>query len=128
MTASSPLLELAGERYVLLTTFRRTGEPVATPVWIARYRDELLVTTPEGTGKLKRLRNNPRVELQAASRFGRPKSGSPVVAAAVAGTEAQTPALADIFRHKYRLEYRVFKLFEGRTKTGVRPRVVLHIG
>ena len=128
MTATSPLLALGEERYVLLTTFRRTGEPVATPVWIARYRDELLVTTPEGTGKLKRLRNNSRIELQPASRFGRAKSGSAVVAASVVSTEAQTPALADIFRHKYRLEYRVFKLFEGRTKAGIRPRVVLHIG
>ncbi|WP_212754192.1 pyridoxamine 5'-phosphate oxidase family protein [Nakamurella aerolata] len=27
---------LAKARYVSLTTFRRTGEPVATPVWIAR--------------------------------------------------------------------------------------------
>ena len=128
MTASSPLLALGGERYVLLTTFRRTGEPVATPVWIARYRDELLVTTPEGTGKLKRLRGNARIELQPASRFGRAKKGTAVVAASVVSTEDQTPALADIFRHKYGLEYRVFKLFEGRTKAGIRPRVVLHIG
>jgi PPOX class probable F420-dependent enzyme len=128
MTEPSPLLALGRERYVLLTTFRKTGEPVATPMWIARYRNELLVTTPEGTGKLKRLRHNARIELQPASRFGRAKRGSAVVAASVVSAEAQTPALADIFRHKYRLEYRIFALFEGRTRAGIRPRVVLHIG
>ena len=62
--------EAAAARYVSFTTFRRTGEPVATPVWIAPDGDELLFVSEDPAGKLKRLRNNPRVELRPCSLRG----------------------------------------------------------
>lgn len=37
--------DLATEPYVLLTTYRRTGIPVSTPVWVVDGLDGLLVTT-----------------------------------------------------------------------------------
>jgi hypothetical protein len=58
----APTLGLAGEQFVSVTTFRRDGTPVPTPVWIAQDGDALVVTTPAGTGKVKRLRHDPRVE------------------------------------------------------------------
>ena len=61
---------LGDERFVSLTTFRRTGEPVSTPVWVVRDGDELLVTTPDDSGKVKRLRHTARVELRPCSRSG----------------------------------------------------------
>lgn len=36
------LIALGDERFVSLTTFRRTGERVSTPVWIARDQDTLV--------------------------------------------------------------------------------------
>ena len=64
-----PTLDLAGEQFVSLTTFRRDGTPVPTPVWIAQDGDApLVVTTPAGTGKVKRLRHDPRVELRTCNR------------------------------------------------------------
>jgi PPOX class probable F420-dependent enzyme len=51
-------------RYVSLTTFRRSGEPVSSPVWIARDGDELVVVTVDPAGKLKRLAHTSRVELR----------------------------------------------------------------
>ena len=56
---------LSAARYILLTTFRRTGVGVATPVWFVVDGDELVVTTRIGSGKVKRLRNNPEVTLVA---------------------------------------------------------------
>ena len=70
MVPVTDLLSLADERFVSLTTFRRTGEPVSTPVWIARSGDGLVVLTPSGSGKVKRLRNDPRVVLRPCGRFG----------------------------------------------------------
>lgn len=49
-----PLLPMAGSRSASLPTFRRSGEPVSTPVRIVR--------TPAGTGKVERLRGRRRTE------------------------------------------------------------------
>ena len=70
------LAALAGERFISLTTFRRSGEPVPTPVWIARDGDTLVVTTPAESGKVKRLRHHSRVELRPCSRTGRVPAGT----------------------------------------------------
>jgi PPOX class probable F420-dependent enzyme len=65
---------LAGHKYALLVTYRRSGEGVPTPVWFG--------VDPEGrfycrTGKLaakaKRIRNDPRVKVAPCSVRGVPK-------------------------------------------------------
>lgn len=81
MTDSTDLLALAGEQYVLLTTTRRSGVSVPTPVWVARDGDALVVTTGAASGKVKRLRHTPSVTLQACDRAGNPRAAAPVVAA-----------------------------------------------
>ncbi|MFJ8297496.1 PPOX class F420-dependent oxidoreductase [Streptomyces sp. NPDC094447] len=55
--------ELRRGRYVSLTTYRRNGTGVATPVWYAVEGDELYVWTRSDSWKVKRLRNDPRVEV-----------------------------------------------------------------
>ena len=131
MTSSTALLDLGAEHFVSLTTFRRSGERVSTPVWIAREGDELLVTTPEGTGKLKRLRNNPTVELQPCSRMGKTKDSDPIVSG-VATMAPESPPETQIFRDKYGLEYRIFMAVERLMNrraggSGQKPRVILRI-
>ncbi|MGB9375084.1 MAG: PPOX class F420-dependent oxidoreductase [Jiangellales bacterium] len=64
---------LGAATYVSLTTFRRDGTPVATPVWVARDGDHLYVTTPVETGKVKRLRHTSRVLLASCDARGRLK-------------------------------------------------------
>lgn len=78
MTDSTDLLALADEQYVLLTTTRRSGVAVPTPVWVARDGDALVVTTGADSGKVKRIRHTPLVTLQACDRMGKPNDGSPV--------------------------------------------------
>lgn len=58
------LEDAAAARYVSLTTFRRSGAPVPTPVWVARDGDELVVITLDGVGKTKRLAHTSAVELR----------------------------------------------------------------
>jgi PPOX class probable F420-dependent enzyme len=91
---------LAGGQYVSVTTFRRDGTPVATPLWVGRDGDELVVWTPTGAGKVKRLRNNGRVEVAACDFRGR------VAGDAVAGTarilDAEgTERVRRVIRRKY---------------------------
>ncbi len=82
MTTGSthPLAEVA---YVQLTTFRRTGEPVRTPVWVAPAidgSDRLVVITVDGNGKTKRLAHTPRIELRRCDVRGRVEPGAPTYA------------------------------------------------
>ena len=76
----TPLLPLADARFVSLTTFRRSGEPVSTPVWIGRDGGALVVLTPADSGKVKRLRRDPRVEIRPCGRFGAVAEGVEPVA------------------------------------------------
>ncbi|HZQ20159.1 MAG TPA: PPOX class F420-dependent oxidoreductase [Terriglobales bacterium] len=55
--------ELHDQKYISLTTFRKTGVPVRTPVWFAEEGGKLYVMSERETGKIKRLRNNPNVKL-----------------------------------------------------------------
>jgi PPOX class probable F420-dependent enzyme len=120
----SDLLALGDERFVSLTTFRRTGEPVSTPVWVARDGDALVVTTPGTSGKVKRLRHTPRVELRPCSRTGKVDEAAVPVPGVAAIEPRDRP---DIFRAKYKLEYRIFMAVERLTGSGSRDRVLLRI-
>jgi PPOX class probable F420-dependent enzyme len=74
---------LAAAGYVQLTTFRRTGQGVPTPVWFAPSVDEpglFAVITVDGTGKTKRLAHTSRVELRACDVRGRVDAGAPTFA------------------------------------------------
>lgn len=61
-------------KYVLVTTFRKDGTGVPTPVWAARDGDELLFWTRADSGKVKRLRRDQAVELAECDVRGKPKS------------------------------------------------------
>jgi uncharacterized protein len=54
---------IRGQKYVSLTTFRKTGVGVPTPVWFGEEDGKLYVMTRGDMGKAKRIRNNPRVKL-----------------------------------------------------------------
>ena len=58
-------------KYVSLTTFRRDGTPVATPVWVVRHDDGWACTTGSTSGKVKRLRHTPQIEVAPCDARGR---------------------------------------------------------
>jgi len=53
--------QIAGQKYISLKTFRKSGVGVATPVWFGQEGDKLYVMTRGEMGKTKRIRNNPQV-------------------------------------------------------------------
>jgi uncharacterized protein len=68
---------LENEKYMLLTTFRRDGTPVSTPVWVVTLDEGRFgFTTSSGSGKAKRLAHTSRVTVQASDARGRTKPGS----------------------------------------------------
>ena len=112
MAASNPFDTLSGGRYVRLSTFRKSGAAVPTPVWFARVGENLYVVTGRDTGKAKRIRNNPDVTLAPSDFRGRPKG--PELRAVAGLTDERRGGPADrALRGKYGWQYRVFELVEG---------------
>ncbi|MFE9394107.1 PPOX class F420-dependent oxidoreductase [Streptomyces flavidovirens] len=72
-----PLAVLGRSPYVSLTTFRRNGTGVATPVWAASDGAELFVWTKADSWKVKRIRNDKRVVVTACDVRGRVEDGAP---------------------------------------------------
>ncbi|MFC8490750.1 PPOX class F420-dependent oxidoreductase [Streptomyces sp. NPDC057235] len=68
--------ELRRGRYVSLTTFRKNGTGVATPVWYAVEGSELYAWTRTDSWKVKRLRNDPRVEAAVCDVRGNVPEGA----------------------------------------------------
>ncbi|MBV9010508.1 MAG: PPOX class F420-dependent oxidoreductase [Pseudonocardiales bacterium] len=67
---------LATEKYLLLTTFRKDGRGVSTPVWAAQYGEELVVRTLAHAGKVKRIRRNGTVQVAPCDIRGRARGQS----------------------------------------------------
>ncbi len=72
-TRAGSLDGLAGHKYCLLTTFRRSGEPVSTPVWFGLADGKLYFRTYADALKRKRLRRNARVLVGPCDARGNPK-------------------------------------------------------
>ncbi|OEJ24324.1 PPOX class F420-dependent enzyme [Streptomyces agglomeratus] len=73
----APLAVLGRSPYVSLTTFRKNGTGVATPVWAASDGTELYVWTKADSWKVKRIRNDRRVVVTVCDARGRVKEGAP---------------------------------------------------
>jgi PPOX class probable F420-dependent enzyme len=66
-------------KYLSLTTYRRDGTPVSTPVWFVEEDGRLFVTTAADSYKAKRLRRNPAAMVAPCTARGVPKGdGIPV--------------------------------------------------
>ncbi len=121
--APRPFEVLEGHNYANLTTYRKSGEAVPTTVWFAEFGGKIYVTTPPDSGKMKRIRNDPRVTLAPSSARGKPRGGGvrgtarPIVGTAPEGAERA-------LREKHRMALALFRLF-GRGEVG---RITLEIG
>ncbi len=127
-TSGEGFAGLVGQKYINLTTFRRDGSPVTTPVWFTSEGELLYITTYDGTGKVKRLRANERVEIAASDARG--KARGPVLAACgrvVQDTSEATRAEAAL-RRAYGWQYRLVHLMTNlanRRQTGGAARIYL---
>ena len=121
--------ELSTEPYVLLTTFRKSGDPVSTPVWIVDSGDgHLLVTTAGTSGKVKRLRNSSRVELTPCDMRGGTKDDAMTTAgtAEVRTDSATREVIEAALLAKYGLRYKAIRA-AGKLRGSDKVSVVLRI-
>jgi PPOX class probable F420-dependent enzyme len=103
--------------FLNLETFRKSGAGVRTPVWFAadpttdiRSKDaKLYIYTVENTGKVKRVRNNPRVRVAPCNRTGK-LEGEWIDASARVVEGAEAARGLKLLSQKYFLK-RLFDLF-----------------
>lgn len=121
-----PFEALEEPKYANLTTFRKSGEPVPTPVWFAMVDGRVYVQTGVDSGKVKRIRNDPRVLLTPSTPRGKPR-GADVegVARVVEGEEL--PRARAALSGRYRKEtafarlFGALKEFDGSPTLEIRP-------
>ena len=120
--------ELARERFVSITTFKRDGTAVSTPVWAVGENGNLLVITEANTWKVKRIRRDGHVRLAPCTARGAVR-GEAIDADAT--IENDTSTVEKLLAEKYGLWYRGYmrfsalsrKLRRQPTPTGVTIRI-----
>lgn len=100
--------EIGNPTYIALETFRKSGEGVVTPVWVVAEDGKLYVWTVDGSGKVKRIRNNGRVRLAVSDARGAPKSAWVDAQARVLDAPEDDARQRQRMAAKYGLQYRLF--------------------
>ena len=109
--------ELAGSakplfrgKYLSITSYKRDGTGVATPVWFVQEDGSLLAQTDEQSGKVKRIRHNPAVLVAPCTGWGRLRA-EPVAARAELLPASETGRVEAMLARKYRLDLVIIRPF-----------------
>jgi uncharacterized protein len=101
--------DLRGRKYRVLVTYKRSGEPVPTPVWFGLGDGKLYVRSEAGVAKVRRIRNDPRVRVAPCTVRGKPL-GSPAMGhARVLDSTADEARAERALRANYGLGRRVYE-------------------
>ncbi len=109
--------DLSKNKYISLITFRKSGAPVHTAVWFAKFSDvpnTFGIITETNAGKVKRIRNNQKIEVQVCDIKGNIKLGAAKysgTARLVVGGEAI--AVRKAIAKQYGVTYRLFSVYNS---------------
>ena len=115
MIDSNSAQVLKSAKYVSLITFRKSGEPVRSPVWFVQFGENpnsYGVITETDAGKVKRIRANSKIEIQVCDI----KGGVDPDAAKFSGTARlvigdEAVAVRIAIAKRYRLTYKLFIVY-----------------
>ena len=111
MTPQAHNPEIDNAKYVSFVSFRKSGQPVATPVWIAPFEDGYGFTIESTSGKAKRLAHTSRATIQACNVKGVITPGATIYnceASLVMHKRAEE--VRDAIARRYGLTYNVFSI------------------
>lgn len=117
------LAQFANQQFLNIETFRKNGRGVQTPVWFVEDEGTLYVRTGDVSGKVKRIRNNPRVRVMPCDVRGRPK-GEWMDGTARFADAAETKRVGDLLTRKYGFQK---VMFEAMSKLQSRRYTVIAI-
>ena len=116
------LADFDGQKYISLETFKKNGQSVRTPIWFVLHKNAFYVYTEAYSGKVKRIRNNPRVRVAVSDIRGNVKG--PWLDARASLVEGDERLAADkLLDRKYFLK----KLFNFLTRINRHNRAMIKI-
>jgi PPOX class probable F420-dependent enzyme len=120
-------LNLAGEKYINLESYRKNGQGVRTPVWFVESSGDtsiLYVRTSDDTGKYKRIRNNPSVQIAPCNIRGSVK-GEWVKGEARITSEEEKLKAFKMLEKKYGMMYKMTRMFmSGKNYVAIAIRII----
>ena len=115
MSDSSSAQVLKSAKYVSLITFRKSGEPVRSPVWFAQFGENSNsygVITETNAGKVKRIRANSKIEIQVCDiKGGVEPNAQKFSGDAHLVTGAEAVAVRKAISKRYGLTYKLFSIY-----------------
>lgn len=120
------LNDVQNAKYIALETFRKSGQGVITPVWMAADGGNFYVWTGGSSGKAKRIRANRRVRLCASDMRGTPEGEWMEAQARVLDQPADVQTTERRMAAKYGLIFRLFGVM-GKLSGRVGNRAALEI-
>ena len=98
-------------RYLSITSFKRDGTGVATPVWFVSDGRRLFAFTDLHSAKIRRVRRNPRVLVASCRVDGKLRSDPVAARAEVLTATAELERVRKLLLARYKISYRVVMLF-----------------
>ncbi|GAB1325920.1 PPOX class F420-dependent oxidoreductase [Streptomyces sennicomposti] len=125
MTPEETLARLGSGKYLLLTSYRKNGTPVSTPVWVVRDGAALGAWTVADSYKVRRIRNRADVLVGPCDVRGNP-TGDQIPATAEITDPATTARYRGLIARKYGIVGRL-TLLGSRLRRGERGTVGIRV-
>jgi len=109
-------------KYVSLTTYKKSGDPIATPVWIVPRDGKLFVWTDRVSFKAKRLIRDPRCTVAPCNASGSKLLGPVSTGAARLLGDNEAAPIVDALKARYGFAYTAIAFinrFRGKTAYSV---------
>ena len=119
------LTQLKDGKHINIKTFRKNGEGASAPVWFVEDKDEFYICTGGATYKVKRIRNNPEVQIAASDAKGNLKGEYFEGKARILAKDEVDPIYA-LFRKKY-TGFRMWNFFANLGRKEEKKHIYLEI-
>ena len=124
--------DLDRAKYISLTTFKRDGSPVSSPVWVTGTAGSYAFTTGDNTWKIRRLSRNSAVQVQACDMRGRVKADATLYLGTgeVATTPDAIAAAEQALSAKYGWQFKATKVadsIKARLRRGAPQKVAVRL-
>jgi hypothetical protein len=112
------LSQFENQKYLKIETYRKNGQAVQTPVWFVRRETEFFIWTQAVSGKVKRLRNNPKVRIMPCGQRGEEKGEWVDTRGIIVDTD-EAQSAEKWFNQKYGLLFKIFALINRKHEIAV---------
>ena len=96
-------------KYVSLITYKKNGNPLATPVWFVEQNEKIYFVTLQGRYKVKRIKHNQSVKIASSNMRGKPKGEYFDGLGRILSDDESKPII-ELFKKKYRMFKMMFKI------------------